>query len=328
MLQPTRILILSRPAAALVTARSWVAASQRFIAMMLVAALAAGCQQTMLTVSDAFCTPDQKSALEARLERTARGGMAGIAGVPITFYFHDQRLGEAVTDDMGVARLTCELPADSTHFRAEARHAGDPLKGEGLVFRFPPGRMVIVCDIDGTVSMTHYRELVFDEHDMASRPFDDAAAVLTKLNERFGLVYLTARPGFLLEKSKRWLEANGFPRAPVITTPGLAQSIGVQKFKAERIAHLKRVLGRVGIGIGNAETDSEAYAMQHLLTIILDNDDDNRFRSHAVVLRDWKMIEAFFDANREVLEDYDRLQAAIDGEAFIRRPILHYRVKH
>lgn len=295
--------------------------------LVVTAALLAGCQQTMLTVSDAFCTPDQKTALEARLERTARGGMAGITGTSIVFYVHEQRLGESVTDDMGVARLACELPADATHFRAEARHAGDTLKGEGLVFRFPPGRPVIVCDIDGTVSMTHYRELVFDEHDLASRPFENAASVLTKLNERFGLVYLTARPGFLLEKSKRWLDANGFPRAPVITTPSLAESLGVQKFKAQRIAHLKRVLGRVGIGIGNADTDSEAYAMQHLLTIIIDSEDDNRFRAHAVVLRDWKMVEAFFDANHEILEDYDRLQAALDGEEFIRRPILHYRPK-
>lgn len=80
--------------------------------LVVTAALLAGCQQAMLTVSDAFCTPDQKTALEARLERTARGGMAGIAGVPVAFHVHEHRLGEAVTNDMGVARLAREGPPD------------------------------------------------------------------------------------------------------------------------------------------------------------------------------------------------------------------------
>jgi hypothetical protein len=239
---------------------------------------------------------------------------------------HEQKLGEALTDAKGIARLMTPLPSGTTHYRAEAGIGNVKVSDEGLVFPFPAGRTVIVCDIDETVSMTHYRELVFDSRDdMWSKPFKDAAATLTELSGRFGLVYLTARPYFLLEKTKRWLLANGFPACPVITTPSVNQSLGVQAFKAERIGHLQKVVHTVGIGIGNANTDSEAYAMQDLLTIIIDDHDDNLFRSHAVILRNWQMVRAFFDANRGLLEDATKLSSAIDGEQMIQRPLIKYQ---
>jgi hypothetical protein len=269
-----------------------------------------------------------KSTLEARVERGPAGkGAQGVAGLPVRFFVHEQLLGETRTDSMGTAVFECELPAEATHYRAEARVGDRTLKMDGLVFAFPRHRTVIVCDIDGTISMTHYRELVFDQEDMASRPLPDAAATLTELSQRFGLVYLTARPAFLLEKTKRWLEANGFPRAAVITTPSLAESIAVQRFKSRRIDRLRSVLGTVAIGIGNAATDSEAYAMQNLLTLIIDEEDDMKFRSHAIILRNWKMVRAFFDANRPVLEDPAKLRTAIDAEQMLLRPIFKYQPK-
>lgn len=287
---------------------------------------AAGCQRATLSVSDAFIMQGMKTRLEARVERIAGSNrMTGVTGLPVRFFVHEQFLGEAKTDGMGAAACTCDLPADATHYRAEARLGNELLKMDGLVFAFPRDRTVIVCDIDETISMTHYRELVFDREDMASRPLPDAAATLNELAGRFGLVYLTARPGFLLEKTKRWLETNGFPRAAVITTPSLAQSIAVQGFKAQRIAHLRSTLGTVAIGIGNAATDSEAYAMQQLLTLIIDDHDDMKFRSHAIILRNWKMARAFFDANREILEVPAKLQAAIDSEQMLLRPVIKYQ---
>lgn len=267
------------------------------------------------------------TTLEARVERhTSPVKTAPAVGVPVRFYLHEEKLGEALTDAKGMARLMHPLPMGTTHYRAEAGMGSEKAVDDALVFPFPSGRTVIVCDIDETVSMTHFRELVFDKgDDIWSKPFADAGATLTELSERFGLVFLTARPYFLLEKTKRWLQKNDFPTVPVITTPSLSQSLGVQEFKAERIEHLQKILHTVGIGIGNANTDSEAYAMRDLLTIIIDNHDDNQFRSHAIILRNWKMVRAFFDANRAVLEDPARIRAAIDGEQMILRPIMKYQ---
>ena len=286
-----------------------------------------GCHQVHITVNDTFCMGEKPTTLEARIEQHTSPTKTGPApGVPVRFFMHEQKLGEALTDAKGIARLMTPLPSGTTHYRAEAGIGNVKVSDEGLVFPFPAGRTVIVCDIDETVSMTHYRELVFDSRDdMWSKPFKDAAATLTELSGRFGLVYLTARPYFLLEKTKRWLLANGFPACPVITTPSVNQSLGVQAFKAERIGHLQKVVHTVGIGIGNANTDSEAYAMQDLLTIIIDDHDDNLFRSHAVILRNWQMVRAFFDANRGLLEDATKLSSAIDGEQMIQRPLIKYQ---
>ena len=287
----------------------------------------AGCHQVHLAANDTFAMGSSESTLEARVERhTSPTKTAPAAGVLVQFFMHEQKLGQCLTDVKGIARFMCCLPAGTTHYRAEVGNGRDKVTDEGLVFTFPAGRTVIVCDIDETVSLTHYRELVFDSRDdMWSKPFPDAAATLTEVSRRFGVVYLTARPYFLLEKTKRWLLANGFPTCPVITTPSFSQALGVQAFKAERIKHLEGVLHTVGIGIGNANTDSEAFAMQSLLTIIIDDHDDNKFRSHAIILRNWKMVRAFFEANRGLLEDPAKLRSAIDGEQMIQRPIMKYQ---
>jgi hypothetical protein len=39
------------------------------------------------------------------------------------------------------------------------------------------------------------------------------------------------------------------------------------------------------------------------------------------------MIRAFFNANLQTLEDPAKLQAAIDGEEMVLRPMIHYQRK-
>ncbi|MBI5765528.1 MAG: hypothetical protein HZA51_18620 [Planctomycetes bacterium] len=271
-----------------------------------------GCHRYHLTVDDVFRPTAGPCVLAAHIEAHAQSGRrTPYSGAMVRFFNHDQLVGQARTDSDGVAALSISLPEDVTHYRAEADVQGERCTMEGLLFSFPRDRTVIVCDIDGTISMTHYRELVLDSRDdMWSKPFPDSAEVLTELSARFGLVYLTARPGFLLEKTKRWLRANGFPVAPVVTTPGLAQSLGVEKFKSGRIMYFKRLISTVGIGIGNADTDSEAYAMNDLLPLLIDDRDTKAFRSHAIVLKNWRSVQAFFHANDTILSNPDRLKRA------------------
>lgn len=289
-------------------------------------ALPAGCQKPCICVSDGVTTPAGDVVLSASVDRHPDPDRTvGIPGVDVTFFHKDRPLGAARTDALGQARLTCVLPPGVTRFRTEARVGDETVSGEGEVFAWPPGRTVIICDIDGTISNTHYRELVFDADDRASKPIADSAQVLTELSRRFGLIYLTARPAFLREKTRRWLDAHGFPPAPLISAPTLSQSITPQTFKAMKIHELQEALGDIRIGIGDAKSDSEAYAMENLLTIMIDHNDENLFRSHAIVMQDWNMLRDFINANREVLEDPARIHAAIDRQEPILRPILKYR---
>lgn len=288
---------------------------------------AIGCHRYHLTVDDVFRPCDGPCILSARVEaHTENGRRIPHPGALIRFFNHEQLIGQSQTGSDGFATLTVPLPDDVTHYRAETVVYGEKVSMEGLLFSFPKNRTVIVCDIDGTISRTHYRELVLDSRDdIWSQPFPDSATVLSELSKQYGLVYLTARPGTLLEKTKRWLIANGYPVAPVVTTPSLIHSIGVEQFKSGRIMYFKKLIGTVGIGIGNADTDSEAYAMNDLLPILIDDRDNRAFRSHAIVLKDWQSVRAFFHANEAILSKPDRLKRAVEGEEMIQRPIIRYQ---
>jgi hypothetical protein len=215
------------------------------VATLLIAS-GAGCHRPSLFVCDAFRLPGEPSTLEARftecaMRREKRADMpqTAVAGLNVRFYVQNELLGEAKTDENGIARVNCDLPDDATHFRAEAiSPRGEKLAMEALIFGFPRGRTLLVCDIDETVSATHYRDLFFADDDLRSQPIDEAAAVLRDLAPRYGLVYLTARPGFLLEKTKRWLKRHEFPPAPIITTSSLTQNLRLDRYKAGRIEYL------------------------------------------------------------------------------------------
>jgi hypothetical protein len=181
-------------------------------------------------------------------------------------------------------------------------------------------------DIDETISATNYGTLIDGmEEDIGSQPLSGAAEAVGRLARRFNVLYVSARPRFLLEKTRRWLTRHGFPAGPVITTPSLAEAIRVQKFKGGTIAKLQALSDGLLIGIGNARTDSEAYAANGLLTVIIDDADSSRFRSHAVVVRNWAMVEKFFEANKDVLEAPARLRQAIAGEELLLRPVIKWQ---
>lgn len=288
-------------------------------------AVLAGCQPAILTASDAFTMPGNPAMLAVKLEHKRPGDMHGLGGVPVRFYHHQQALGRAVTDEAGQAMFACELPADAGEFRAEASLGRDVLAAEGRLFGWSSGRTAIVCDIDETVSQTDYGSLLSGEMtDMGSAPFPHSAEVLHELAGRFDLIYLTARPGSLRDKTHAWLEEHGFPHAPLITAPSVREVVLAQGFKARMIERLQQQVGTLAIGIGNANTDSEAYAQRGLLTLIINDRDDDRFRAHAVILRNWDQVRAFFEANRAALEDPASLRAAIAGEAMLLRPIIKY----
>lgn len=244
------------PAAQIVaTSSSTSGRAKMILSSMFLLLVLAGCQRAGMFASDAYIVPDGKVMLSANVLRGASTkDCRGVPGVPVRFYHGDELLGEAITAECGTARLTVELPPTARYFRSEASLGEDRLRAEGSIFTGNPRRTVIVCDIDGTISATHYRELVFDNEDMASQPLPGSAETLDKLREHYGLIYLTARPGFLRAKTQRWLDANGFPKAPLIGSTGLRQSVTPEKFKSETIARLQEEVGNLRIGIGDAQS--------------------------------------------------------------------------
>lgn len=298
-----------------------------FLISAAIALATVGCSQPMLTVNDVIAINGLQTTFDAYAEHVAPlGDVDRLLGVKVTFLADGKEIGAAATDRHGFARYCCHVPPGAKSIEGRARVDGRDVRGLGQIFTWDPKRTTVVCDIDETISATNYSTLIDDQpDDTGSKPLPGAPEAVRRLSERFNILYVSARPRFLLEKTRRWLACHQFPPAPVITTPSLAEAIRVQKFKGRTIADLQMLSDNLLIGIGNARTDSEAYAANGLLTLIIDHRDTNRFRSHAIVLNDWAMVEKFFDANKKVLEEPARLRSAIAGEEFLLRPIIKWQ---
>ncbi len=289
--------------------------------------MTAGCAQPMLSVNDVIAVNGLQTTFDAYAEHVALlGDVDRVLGVKVTFLADGKEIGSSATDRRGFATYCCHVPPGAKSIEGRATIDGRDVRGVGNVFIWDPKLTTIVCDIDETISLTNYRTLLDDRpEDMGSKPLAGAPEALQRLSKRFNLLYVSARPRFLLEKTRRWLNRNGFPPSPVITTPSLAEAIRVQKFKGSTISDLQCLSDSLLIGIGNARTDSEAYAANGLLTLIIDEHDDDQFRAHTIVLRNWAMVEKFFDANQAVLGEPERLRSAIAGEEMLLRPIIRWQ---
>jgi hypothetical protein len=76
------------------------------------------------------------------------------------------------------------------------------------------------------------------------------------------------------------------------------------------------------IGIGNAETDSQAYTESGLLPLMIDDGKKRRFRAEALPMRSWKQVQYFFEANHDVLTDPVRLRSVLEAGGLLQYPQL------
>jgi alkaline phosphatase D len=135
-----------------------------------------------------------------------------------------------------------------------------------------PGRGLIVLDIDRTLSTTKVLE-------RESTPYLNAARVVRRLHERFGVVYLTARPRFLpyVGMARDWLRNHGFPASQIIMLmkPWDVLPWRHDEYKDEMIRHMVEHQQHTPvIGIGDRITDANAYLKNGLRPLIIADDDE------------------------------------------------------
>jgi len=263
---------------------------------------------------------DRDTFLVALVER-GQGVFAGrVDAVEVSFHAGGKELGRARTDRNGYAVAIGRIPLGVDTIEARAGLAGLALTSQARVLTWKPDRTIIVCDIDGTVSDTDVHTLLHDQRDTGSRPLPRAAQTLQSLSGRYNLCFLTGRPVFLYTKTYEWLKDNTFPEAPVILAPNLRDAKDVESFKQRTIAMAKRLYPDALIGIGNAETDSQAYTAEGMLAIMIDDGKNRRFRSEAIALQTWNRVRQFFDANHDLLTDPSRLRSFLEAGGLLQYP--------
>jgi len=276
---------------------------------------ASACAKPMLNLQDCIAAPDGKTILVADIRKEAIFGLAkDVEDRPVRFLAADKELGVAVGGEDGISILECTLPDKKIEtIQATASIDGVELRAEARVFRWDPRRVVVVLDIDDTICRTDMDDVLFDEED-DSKAFRNARETLTALTADYELLYLTARPSFLLEKTKKWLAMREFPPAPIIVSHRKSDLLRQGVFKERVLDRLKRIWPNILIGVGDRATDAHAYGEASMLSIIICKKVDDDFGRHSLLMPDWVTIKAFFANNRKVLTDPRACKDAVDGK--------------
>lgn len=281
----------------------------------------------ILSVDDAVMIPGEKTHLVAYVEREpVLGFRKDVEDIEVRFFVGGEEVDDDQTDNDGRASIKCKLPPGTRTYEARAVVKGKPLRATGRLFEWDKGRVVIAVDVDDTIARTDYTDLIFDEDEDEIDPLKRSAKTLRALAADFHIVYLTARPRFLLDKTRAWLHGEEFPQGPVVVAKGLRQSARQERFKRQKIKALRKQWPKLLIGIGNKDSDAEAYGANDMLSIMLEaKDADEEFGRHSIVFRKWKAVARFFEANRSALTDPDQLEEVIKGERMLLRPVPRWR---
>ncbi len=281
----------------------------------------AGCAPPFLSVSDAVSVDGGSTVLAAHVDRPQLFGLRSeVERVPVTFRIGGQDVGRADTGQGGRAVVKCALPAEpASTFEVRAQVGDRELQATGSLFAWRSDRPIIAVDIDHTVSRTDYDDLILDPVDEGSRPIRGSREALSDLSQDYHIAYVTARARFLMEKTRGWLQAQGFPAGPLFTSPDLRSMIRRDVAKRTLLVELRRRAPNLLIGIGNSAYDADAYGASQMLAIVVNPKPKETYGLHAVVFRDWDAVLKFFAANRETLSNPDRLRRVIRGELPVQR---------
>jgi hypothetical protein len=281
-----------------------------------------GCARPVLSVEDAVVLGGQQASMVAHLEKSrGLGFRSGIERSEVRFSVNDTSVGDCDTCGHGQAETKCSLPnGNCDRFEADTTVHGKSIRAAGRVFNWDNQRTVIAVDIDETLSITDYLDLIFTAHDGGSRPIRGAVETMNALARDFNIAYVTSRPRFMLERTRQWLHETGFPDGPVIVAAGWADWRSQTQYKRKTLNNLRQQWPNLLIGIGDKQVDVDAYTDNRMLTLIVNKKNPTAFGSKANALRDWTAIGKFFADNRDLLCSPTALASRIDANGKLTAP--------
>jgi hypothetical protein len=171
---------------------------------------------------------------------------------------------EGVEDSGGWVyyQLPSDLQLAPGRHRFELVVAGDLSHVPVYVDVVAPGTPLVVSDVDGTLTTSENEEFGALLTGATPDANADAAAVLSGLADKgYRVFYLTARPEFLVERTRQFIRERGFPPGLVHTTLNTTGATG-DAAVAYKLGELQAIAARGLVpswAFGNTETDAEAF---------------------------------------------------------------------
>ena len=174
---------------------------------------------------------------------------------------------EGIHDHGG--RIMYEIPAEKRlgpgRHRVRLVVRGDGSWTDLFIDVVPPQTPIFVSDVDGT--LTSSENVEFADMLVGAIPDTHPAApeALRALADKgYRPLYLTARPEFLVNRTREFLETHGFPPGIIHTTQslvGAGPEGGAAAFKTNDLAQVATHGLVPAFGFGNRATDSQAYTV-------------------------------------------------------------------
>lgn len=284
------------------------------LALIVMTVTIGGCGPTVLTVDDAMVGPHStKLRCVAYVEKDRFFGLSSDRpGKTVTFLRGKHILGSAVTDESGRAELVVDYsPTGAPRIVGRTIVSNRPIESGATIFTWSPEKTIIVIDLDHTIVRPDYDKLVLNDVDEYSFPLKGSRRSLDRLAGDFQFLYVTARPRFLLQKTRVWLEDQDFPGGPVIPSAGLRAAIRRTEYKVEVLGALRREWPNILIGIGNSESDRTAYSESGLLALLVNQTELQDTAANVMRLPNWRAVEELFARHHALLADPKRLADAL-----------------
>jgi len=255
-------------------------------------AVAAGCspdESLVVTGFDVLAPPGREVTLRVKVER--RDWRRADVGHPWVRFrlVHGpgapKDLGKVRGDEDGIAavRFRPAVPGDY-EFRTAVLADADRVRAETelLLACRTRQRPMIAVDIDGTLTRSSrwWRT-------KRAEPYDAATVeVMQQLAQRYDVMYLTARHRFLMRRTRRWLRQVGLPSGPLfLLDPKLYRTALPETYKRRLLRRIRRDLPNLLIGIGNRESDADAYESAGMLPILI-----GKKEKEACYVTSWRQI--------------------------------------
>lgn len=225
-----------------------------------------------------------------------------LLGTGTTTHDGDHATVEGVADSGG--RIFFEVPKDKElglgRHRARFVVKGDLTSTDVFLEVVPQGTPMFVSDVDGTLTDSENAEFGALLTGKLPGVHPDAAKALGLLASKgYHPMYLTARPEWLVGRTRELLDTNAFPSGIVHTTLGFTGATGnaAATFKTDELALIAGKGMVPGWGFGNTASDAQGYDAAGIQPL-----------SQRVF---YQFDDAVYGGRR--IEDYTSLLAELDG---------------